>query len=132
MSNAKLRTLVAVGVVCLTAPTFNFASAYDAHPRRVVVIMVDRLRGDSLERRDRWTERGFRLSMNQEAYYEFSGTRAPASILGIDVPTRALVRVLTEVLASRSAEERSGSHENRKLHGTRPVEPPARANAGGK
>src|SRR5450755_3101190 len=59
----------------------SFASAYNAHPRLVVVIVIDQFRGDYLERyRDQFGEGGFRLFLDHGAYftdcnYDYANTR---------------------------------------------------------
>jgi len=58
-----------------------FGSAYDAHPKLVVVIVIDQFRGDYLERyRNRFGEGGFRLFLDHGAYfpdcyYDYANTR---------------------------------------------------------
>ena len=58
-----------------------FASAYNAHPRLVVVIVIDQFRGDYLERyRDQFGEGGFRVFLERGAYftdcnYDYANTR---------------------------------------------------------
>jgi len=57
------------------------ASAYNAHPKLVVVITIDQFRGDYLERyRDQFGEGGFRLLLDHGAYfpncnYNYANTR---------------------------------------------------------
>jgi Type I phosphodiesterase / nucleotide pyrophosphatase len=47
------------------------ASAYDAHPRLVIILVVDQLRGDYLDRyRADFKGRGFRLFLDKGAYFE--------------------------------------------------------------
>ncbi len=47
------------------------ASAYDARPRLVVIVVVDQLREDLLERfHDRFGADGFRLLMDRGAYFD--------------------------------------------------------------
>src|ERR1700749_4242905 len=54
--------------VCLTGSAF--ASAYNAHPKLVVVIVIDQFRGDYLERyRDQFGDSGFRLLLDHGAYF---------------------------------------------------------------
>ena len=59
----------------------SFGSAYNAHPRLVVVIVIDQFRGDYLERyRDQFGEGGFRLLLDHGAYftdcnYDYANTR---------------------------------------------------------
>lgn len=57
------------------------ASAYNAHPKLVVVIVIDQFRGDYLERyRDQFGEGGFRVFLDRGAYfpdcnYDYANTR---------------------------------------------------------
>jgi|SRR5579859_473672 len=57
------------------------ASAYNGHPRLVVLIIIDQFRGDYLERfRDRFGDAGFRLFLDHGAYfpnchYNYAATR---------------------------------------------------------
>jgi predicted AlkP superfamily pyrophosphatase or phosphodiesterase len=57
------------------------ASAYNAHPKLVVVIIIDQFRGDYLERyRDQFPEGGFRLLLDHganftECNYDYANTR---------------------------------------------------------
>jgi predicted AlkP superfamily pyrophosphatase or phosphodiesterase len=59
----------------------TFASAYNAHPKLVVVIVIDQFRGDYLERyRDQFGEGGFRLLLDHGANftdcnYDYANTR---------------------------------------------------------
>src|SRR5271157_2489116 len=59
----------------------GFASAYNAHPKLVVVIVIDQFRGDYLERyRDQFGDGGFRLFLDRGAYftdcnYDYANTR---------------------------------------------------------
>src|SRR5579859_6096774 len=68
-----------LALVALPAP--GFASAYDAHPKLVVVIVIDQFRGDYLERyRSQFGEGGFRLFLDHGAYfpdcnYNYANTR---------------------------------------------------------
>jgi hypothetical protein len=58
-----------------------FASAYNAHPKLVVVIVIDQFRGDYLERyRDQFGDGGFRVFLDRGAYfsdcyYDYANTR---------------------------------------------------------
>jgi hypothetical protein len=58
-----------------------FASAYNARPKLVVVIVIDQFRGDYLERyRDQFGDSGFRLFLDRGAYftdcnYDYANTR---------------------------------------------------------
>src|SRR6202049_845343 len=59
----------------------SFATAYNAHPKLVVVIVIDQFRGDYLERyRDQFGEGGFRLLLDHGANftdcnYDYANTR---------------------------------------------------------
>jgi hypothetical protein len=59
----------------------SLASAYNGHPKLVVVIVIDQFRGDYLERyRDQFGDAGFRLLMDHGAYftdcnYDYANTR---------------------------------------------------------
>ncbi len=65
-------------IVCSRA---LYASAYNGHPKLVVVIVIDQFRGDYLERyRDQFGEGGFRLFLDHGAYftncnYDYANTR---------------------------------------------------------
>src|SRR4051812_43612899 len=65
----------------LSLPLPGSASAYNAHPKLVVVIVIDQFRGDYLERyRDQFGEGGFRLFLDHGAYfsncfYNYANTR---------------------------------------------------------
>ena len=58
-----------------------WASAYNSHPKLVVVIVIDQFRGDYLERyHDQFGDAGFRLLMDHGAYfpdcnYDYANTR---------------------------------------------------------
>lgn len=77
------RILLAALVVfaSLTATQLASASAYNAHPKLVVIIVIDQFRGDYLERyRDEFGEGGFRVFLDRGAYfadcsYDYANTR---------------------------------------------------------
>lgn len=77
----RLPRIAAFVAVALLLNICAFASAYNAHPKIVVLIVVDQLRGDLLERhRDQFVEGGFRLLMDRGAYfsncnYQYVNTR---------------------------------------------------------
>lgn len=58
-----------------------YGSAYNAHPKLVVVVVIDQFRGDYLERyRDQFGDGGFRLLLDHGAYfpncnYNYANTR---------------------------------------------------------
>jgi len=81
----SLRSLLAGFVACLSVlsvvcPTAA-ASAYNGHPKLVVIVIIDQFRGDYLERyRDQFVEGGFRLLLDKGAYftdcnYDYANTR---------------------------------------------------------
>jgi arylsulfatase A-like enzyme len=67
--------------IALCAPVRDWASAYDGHPKLIVVIVIDQFRGDYLERyRDQFGDAGFRLLLDHGAYfpdcnYNYANTR---------------------------------------------------------
>jgi len=66
--NQFRRLLIPVLVLLIT--TAAFCSAYNARPKLVVVIVVDQLRGDMIERyHDQFVEGGFRLLMDRGAWF---------------------------------------------------------------
>ncbi|MGB8013882.1 MAG: alkaline phosphatase family protein [Terriglobales bacterium] len=70
-----------IGSVPLELTPAAFASAYNARPKLVVVIVIDQFRADYLERyRDQFAEGGFRLFLDHGAYftdcnYDYANTR---------------------------------------------------------
>jgi predicted AlkP superfamily pyrophosphatase or phosphodiesterase len=68
-------------VAALCFPVCGRASAYDGHPRLIVVIVIDQFRGDYLERyREQFGDAGFRLLLDHGAYfpncnYNYANTR---------------------------------------------------------
>ncbi len=65
----RLRSVIALLVLGLWAAA-SFASAYNAQPKLVVIIVVDQLRGDLLERyHDDFGDGGFRLLMDHGAWF---------------------------------------------------------------
>lgn len=71
--------LCALAYASLASPVF--ASAYNGHPKLVIIIVIDQFRGDYLERyRDQFVEGGFRLFLDRGAYftdceYDYANTR---------------------------------------------------------
>ena len=65
----------------IALPVSSFASAYDIHPKLIVVIVIDQFRGDYLERyRNQFGDGGFRLLLDHGAYfsncnYNYANTR---------------------------------------------------------
>ena len=78
-SPALIRLFIALTI--LLAVTTAAGSAYNAHPKLVVVIVIDQFRGDYLERyRDQFVDGGFRLFLERGAYfpdcyYDYANTR---------------------------------------------------------
>ncbi len=81
----SLRILLAgfvacLSVLCIVCPRAG-ASAYNGHPKLVVIVIIDQFRGDYLERyRDQFVEGGFRLLLDKGAYftdcsYDYANTR---------------------------------------------------------
>src|SRR5229473_3891026 len=64
-----------IALTCLLSllaslPAPSFASAYNAHPKLVVIIVIDQFRGDYLERyREQFGDGGFRLFLDHGAYF---------------------------------------------------------------
>src|SRR5207344_2150270 len=72
---------VAVALAAMSLPVCGWASAYNGHPKLVVIIVIDQFRGDYLERyHDRFGDAGFRILMDHGAYfpncnYNYANTR---------------------------------------------------------
>src|SRR5947209_3932143 len=65
-----LRAVAAGLLVCLSCASSSSGSAYNAHPKLVVIIVIDQFRGDYLERyRDQFGEGGFRLLLDHGTYF---------------------------------------------------------------
>src|SRR5262250_1531653 len=66
---------------CASLASQAAASAYNGHPKLVVIIVIDQFRGDYLERyHDQFVEGGFRLFLDRGAYftdceYDYANTR---------------------------------------------------------
>ena len=80
-ARAGVRTL-AVGIAIVFALSiFSSASAYNGHPKLIVVITIDQFRGDYIERyHDQFGDAGFRLLLDHGAYfpncnYNYANTR---------------------------------------------------------
>ncbi len=68
--NLRIRCACAILVLFLLTPAFAFASAYNARPKLVVVIIIDQFRGDYPQRYyDDFGSSGFRLLMDHGAYF---------------------------------------------------------------
>jgi len=82
---ATTRFGIAGLLICLLLCPFPvvraFASAYNGHPKLVVIVVIDQFRGDYLERyRDQFGEGGFRLFLDRGAdftdcNYDYANTR---------------------------------------------------------
>src|SRR6202167_5987795 len=60
-----------VALLVLPGTPLAQASAYDAHPRLVIILVVDQFRADALDRyRADFKGRGFRLFLDKGAYFE--------------------------------------------------------------
>jgi hypothetical protein len=76
----RLSLLAALAAVA-ALPIPSGASAYNGHPKLIVVIVIDQFRGDYLERyRDQFGDSGFRLFLDHGAYfpncnYDYANTR---------------------------------------------------------
>jgi arylsulfatase A-like enzyme len=78
----KLQALCLAGIVTLISfPIPSSASAYNGHPKLVVIITIDQFRGDYLDRyRDQFGDAGFRMLLDRGAYfpncnYDYANTR---------------------------------------------------------
>jgi Type I phosphodiesterase / nucleotide pyrophosphatase len=77
----RLPRALCVALLLLWLIPSAFASAYNAHPKLVVVIVIDQFRGDYLERyRDQFGDSGFRVFLDRGAYftdcdYDYANTR---------------------------------------------------------
>jgi predicted AlkP superfamily pyrophosphatase or phosphodiesterase len=74
--------ILLLGVLLLAVGTpGSFASAYNGHPKLIVVIVIDQFRADYLERyRDQFGDSGFRTFLDRGAYfancqYDYANTR---------------------------------------------------------
>jgi predicted AlkP superfamily pyrophosphatase or phosphodiesterase len=84
-SNSVSARVLSFGLACLTVvaawPGSSFASAYNGHPKLIVVIVIDQFRGDYLERyRDQFGDGGFRFLLDHGANfancnYNYANTR---------------------------------------------------------
>src|SRR5262252_997860 len=80
-SPRSARWLLLLVLASFLKPVPVSASAYNGHPKLVVVIVIDQFRGDYLERyRDQFGDAGFRLFLDHGAYfpncnYNYANTR---------------------------------------------------------
>jgi arylsulfatase A-like enzyme len=81
MRTSSVLIRISIALTILLVVTSAAGSAYNAHPKLVVVIVIDQFRGDYLERyRDQFGEGGFRLFLDRGAnfpdcYYDYANTR---------------------------------------------------------
>ena len=77
----RLSVLAVLVCICVVLTSSAVASAYNAHPKLVVIIVIDQFRGDYLERyREQFSEGGFRVFLDRGAYfidcnYDYANTR---------------------------------------------------------
>ncbi|MFI5102549.1 MAG: alkaline phosphatase family protein [Terriglobales bacterium] len=77
----RLPRSLCVALLLFASIPAAFASAYNARPKLVVVIVIDQFRGDYLERyRDQFSDGGFRVFLDRGAYftdcnYDYANTR---------------------------------------------------------
>src|ERR1700719_765381 len=77
----RLPRSLSVALLLLVSIPSAFASAYNARPKLVVIIVIDQFRGDYLERyRDQFGDGGFRMFLDRGAYftecnYDYANTR---------------------------------------------------------
>lgn len=77
----RLAGYAALAAMLCTLAECAHASAYNGHPKLVVIVVIDQFRGDYLERyRDQFGEGGFRLFLDRGAYfsdcnYNYANTR---------------------------------------------------------
>src|SRR3982074_977578 len=77
----RLPRFLCLALVLLCSIPTAFASAYNARPKLVVVIVIDQFRGDYLDRyRDQFGDGGFRVFLYSGAYftdcdYDYANTR---------------------------------------------------------
>ena len=73
--------LFSIALLSLALKPSAFASAYNGHPRLIVIIVIDQFRADYLEKfRDQFGESGFRTFLDRGAYfancqYNYANTR---------------------------------------------------------
>ena len=86
-SSRRLLIVLLCVAVLTGAAVSSSASAYNAHPKLIVVIVIDQFRGDYLERyRDQFGDAGFRLLLDHGAYfpncyYNYANTRMALSTM---------------------------------------------------
>ena len=95
----KLPRSLFVALVCLILIFDSvrpaFASAYNAHPKLIVVIVIDQFRGDYLERyRDEFGDGGFRLFLDRGAdftdcNYDYANTRTAPGHATLSISLRS-------------------------------------------
>lgn len=77
----RLNSIILCLAVFVALSLHSFASAYNGHPKLVVVIVIDQFRGDYLDRyHDQFGDSGFRLFLDHGSYfpncnYDYVNTR---------------------------------------------------------
>ena len=70
MKSLPRRIAAGVLLLCSCLTSRGYASAYNAQPKLIVVIVIDQFRGDYLERyRDQFSENGFKLLLDRGANF---------------------------------------------------------------
>src|SRR5437016_2571379 len=81
MKASPIRSAAALFALASLFVGAAFGSAYNGHPKLVVIIVIDQFRGDYLERyREQFGDGGFRLFLDHGAYfsdcdYNYANTR---------------------------------------------------------
>lgn len=81
--SSRIRVFVSLFafIAAVLTPIAGFAQVYAAKPKLIVIVVIDQFRGDYLNRfRDQFKGRGFRLFMNEGAwftqcYYDYANTK---------------------------------------------------------
>ena len=83
----RLPRPLSVALLLLGVMPSALASAYNAHPKLVVVIVIDQFRGDYLERyRDQFVDGGFRVFLDRGANFTDCNTPTPTPAPPPDMP----------------------------------------------
>src|SRR5580704_10372174 len=84
---ARFCFLLAWLTAVLGLPVCSFSSAYDGHPKLVVVIVIDQFRGDYLERyRAEFGDAGFRFLLDRAPTSPTVTTITPTRAPPLDTP----------------------------------------------
>ena len=121
----RLPRSLSVVLLLLCSIPAAFASAYNARPKLVVIILIDQFRGDYLERyRDQFGDGGFRVFLDRGAYftdcyYDYANTRtAPGHATLLHRKLHQRTRHHCERMVG-SAEKEDGNVGGRWHHKTR-------------